>query len=84
MKDENAMKNKIVNPKYKMDENKKTLEEEIISDTEMTDDFEDHVYKRYKIMNYEVKDSIEELKSEADKIVLDVNTTGSAVFDGRK
>ena len=41
-------------------------------------------YKRYKIMNYEMKDSISELKAEADKIVLDFNTTGSAIFDGKK
>jgi hypothetical protein len=55
------MKRKHVNDKYKVERDPLIKEEEIVSDTEMSDEFDDLLYKRYKIMHYEVKKSIDDM-----------------------
>jgi hypothetical protein len=55
------MDSKIVDPELDVRKEKKSLEEEVFTESDFTDDTLDDIYKRYKVATFELKDDIKEL-----------------------
>lgn len=63
-----------------MEEKKKSLEEEMFTETDITDPLLDEIYKRYKVTTFELKESVEEIKEEADRLLSEFSSRGSIVI----
>jgi hypothetical protein len=74
------MRNKVVDPELDRKEKPKTLEEEMWSETDITDENLDDIYKRYKFATHEMKEDMEEIEAEVDRIKNEYKTKGRVII----
>jgi hypothetical protein len=74
--DKKSLYNKMGTEKYNLQEEKPTLEEEILT-SEMSDEELDLVYKKYKFMQAENQGKLREIETEAQEFIQNFNA-GSA------